>query len=123
MNKYFHLYPDNAQQQRLRLGFSLKDLHQEAGFRDAMAPFGVEITEAEPDEFIESLSHQELLIRPPLPKELIVDFGSAIVAFAYSRDRQGTQEVGFIDHTGERETAYFPGPNPPKPKTKLRITN
>jgi hypothetical protein len=116
MNRYFHLYPEDDTQQRLRLSMSLTDIHYEAGFADVIEPFGVEVTE--PEERLVSQSWQELVVRPPIPSELVQQFGEAIVGFAYSKGREGTGEIGFIDHTGDEDTAFWPD-RPGSRKAKL----
>lgn len=117
MNRYFHLYPEDEAQQRLRLSMSLTDIHYESGFADVVEPFGVELTE--PEERLVSQSWQELVIRPPIPAEQIQQFGEAIVRFAYSKGREGTEEIGFIDHTGDEDIVFWPD-RPDVRKTKLR---
>jgi len=111
MNRYIHLYPENEEQQRLRLSYSLRDVHQEAGFHDVIAPFEVTLTEVEPDQQLVNESWQELYVRPPVPKDRIEQFAAAVVAFAYSQGRQGSEEIGFIDHTDDDYELYFPGPS------------
>jgi len=97
MDSQFYLYPDGPQQQRLRLGASLVGIHLLEGFDEAIAPFEVEVEEAEERVILES--RQELIVRPPIPREKISSFGEALVEFAASIGSAGSNEVRFVDHT------------------------
>lgn len=101
MNRRFHLYPDNEMQQRLSLSASLVNVHRLEGFDEAISPFEVEISEA-PDRMIVG-SHQELVVRPPIPKDKLAAFGDVLVKFAKSHGLEGQNKVLFIDHSDARD--------------------
>jgi len=99
MNRRFHLYPDNEEEQRLRLSMSLVGIHKRPGFGETIRPFGVSVQEVAPDEQLVAESWQELALRPPLPRERVAAFGDTLIGFANSLGLQGAEEVLFIDHT------------------------
>lgn len=97
MNRRFHLYPHSEQEQRLGLSASLVGANRLEGFEEAIAPFEVTVTEV-PKEGRVTDKRGELSVRPPLPKERIADFGSALVSFASSHGLDYHNEVLFVDH-------------------------
>jgi hypothetical protein len=99
MRSIIHLYPDNQAEQRLRLSYSLKDIHYEAGFREAVGPFGVEIIEVPREEQLVSESWQELKVRPPLLKERVAEFGQALIGLAHEAGMRSLDSIIFLDHT------------------------
>jgi hypothetical protein len=76
---------------------SLVNIHQEEGFEEAIAPYEVEVTEADTKKI--DGSWQELIVRPPIPLDRTELFGRALVAFAEIHRDPGHNKILFIDHT------------------------
>lgn len=99
MKSLIHLYPESNEQQRLRLSYSLQDLHFEPDFNNVVEQFDISLLEVPAGEQLVPSSWQELTVRPPIPREKVEAFGRALIGIAVKSGRRSPGSIGFIDHT------------------------